>query len=34
LRGAGIRFCQPVIPHGNDHASREESRDDQDANAA
>ena len=30
LRGAGIRFCQPVIPHGAEHAARTE----QDANAA
>jgi hypothetical protein len=31
LHGAGIRFCQPVIPHGAvDHTSRSN----QDANAA
>ena len=31
LHGAGIRFCQPVIPHGTvDHAARSN----QDANAA
>jgi hypothetical protein len=30
LRGAGLRFCQPVIPHGADHSARAT----QDANAA
>ena len=30
LRDAGIRFCQPVIPHGKEHAARSE----QDADAA
>jgi hypothetical protein len=30
LRDAGIRFCQPVIPHGAEHAARST----QDANAA